>query len=484
LRIRPPNPADAVRINLPIPEVTPRVIESMAPQVVAPMAMMPLTEAVVASNIPDSVVADLMPTALEAASALPEAVVTPHTQSVVSGPLEAVAAAEAEPSRPEPIDPIIDPISLIPEPVISSLIEPPVLPSERVPTAPVVVAQPDSEPAAAPEAIVPAPEMSFDLLPQPLPEPVREEPAVTAAPAEPRRIFVAPTPEAVAPVVPVLPVLPPQPLPEPVREEAPLAVALSAAEPALFPARPPRLAEAIAAAPPAPLVLPSLLPEPAPVVQPVLAMLSQPELAAPAMPLLAPIVNIPEPAPALPVAAPGDAVASAPETARLKDVLASLSGPASPVAPAPEPPKPIAPPAATVPAARPIAPPAGLQTSARADAPRRTVPVGLKSDWSAAVPASTDMRISNGTGRGLMASRFAGYFRGHGVIVSKVANANSFDYRRTVLFYNPDQRAHAEALAAALPFPVRLAEAKQGHGQIELVLGFDLVSVDDELRSA
>jgi hypothetical protein len=35
-----------------------------------------------------------------------------------------------------------------------------------------------------------------------------------------------------------------------------------------------------------------------------------------------------------------------------------------------------------------------------------------------------------------------------------------------------------------LPFPVRLAEAKQGRGQIELVLGFDLLKIDDALRSA
>ena len=66
----------------------------------------------------------------------------------------------------------------------------------------------------------------------------------------------------------------------------------------------------------------------------------------------------------------------------------------------------------------------------------------------------------------------------------KIANANTFDYRRTLIFYNPDQRAHAEALAATLPFAVRLVEAKQGRGQIELVLGFDLLGIDDSLRSA
>jgi hypothetical protein len=94
------------------------------------------------------------------------------------------------------------------------------------------------------------------------------------------------------------------------------------------------------------------------------------------------------------------------------------------------------------------------------------------------------VRVSNGTGRRLMATRFARYFGEHGLNVRKIANANSFDYRRTMIFYNPDQRAQAEALAAVLPFSVRLVEAKQGRGQIELVLGFDLLSVDNSLRSA
>jgi hypothetical protein len=97
---------------------------------------------------------------------------------------------------------------------------------------------------------------------------------------------------------------------------------------------------------------------------------------------------------------------------------------------------------------------------------------------------STDIRVSNGTGRRLMAGRFAAYFRDHGLAVRRIANANSFDYRRTVIFYNPDQRTNAEALAAVLPFSVRLVEAKQGRGQIELVLGFDLLTIDDALRSA
>lgn len=536
LRIRPPNPADAVRINLPLPNVTPRVIEPMAPLVVAPMAMEPLTEAVVVSDIPDSVMADLTPPAPQSLPAPAEAVVASLPQSEpVPAPLEApvatVAVADPGPPGPEPVDTIVASVGVIPEPVIASLIEPPVLQSEPVPTAPVLVELPEPESVPAPEAVAAAPEIGF----QPSPRPVREEPAAAAAPAvvELRRTFVAPKPDALAPVVPVLPVLPPQPLPEPAREDAmviaalpapervplpvrpapvadtialawpappvlpaqplPAPVAAPAAEPFALPARPAPVAEAIAAAPRArPALPPQLLPEPV-AVEPVLAMLSPPEPAAPAMPLplVPPVVDIPAPAPALPIAPAAEAAAAAPETGRLKDVLASLSAPASvPVAPitrAPEAPKPVEPvaPAATAgPAPRPAASMVASLAPSRADASQSTESAGLKSEWRAAVPASTDIRVSNGTGRRLMAGRFAGYFRGHGLFVRKVANANSFDYRRTVIFYNPDQRANAEALAAVLPFPVRLAEAKQGRGQIELILGFDLLSLDDALRSA
>jgi hypothetical protein len=110
--------------------------------------------------------------------------------------------------------------------------------------------------------------------------------------------------------------------------------------------------------------------------------------------------------------------------------------------------------------------------------------VGLPNQWSASVPSTTMLRVSNGTGRRLMAGRFSRYLGDHGLTVRRIANANSFDYRRSIIFYNPDQRAHAEALAAQLPFPVKLAEAKQGRGEIELILGSDLVAVDETLRSA
>lgn len=83
-----------------------------------------------------------------------------------------------------------------------------------------------------------------------------------------------------------------------------------------------------------------------------------------------------------------------------------------------------------------------------------------------------------------MAGRFAHYLGAHGLSAQRIANANSFDYRRTMIFYNPEQREHAYALAGMLPFPCRLAEASQGRGEIELILGFDLLPLDESLRAS
>jgi hypothetical protein len=189
-----------------------------------------------------------------------------------------------------------------------------------------------------------------------------------------------------------------------------------------------------------------------------------------------------------------------PEAARLQQMMASLFvpapqavvPPATAVEPdisrsvieAPKPAQPAAPVPEAPPAARLVAPMVASLAPSRGDAVRSSDPVNAKDDWKASVPASTLVRVSNGTGRRLMATRFARYFGEHGLSVRRIANANSFNYRRTVIFYNPDQRAQAEALAAALPFPVRLAEAKQSRGQVELILGFDLLGLDDSLRSA
>jgi len=105
-------------------------------------------------------------------------------------------------------------------------------------------------------------------------------------------------------------------------------------------------------------------------------------------------------------------------------------------------------------------------------------------DWVALLAHSAKVRISNGTGRNLMAARFAGYLSGHGLKVRALANATNFNYRQSILYYNPDQRDFAVSLSHLLPFPIRLTPASKGSGGIEIVLGFDLLAFDDGLRKA
>jgi LytR cell envelope-related transcriptional attenuator len=303
--------------------------------------------------------------------------------------------------------------------------------------------------------------------PQPLLEPARGEPMVAVLP-EPTPLpqFRSPAADAVAAMPPVATFVPPQPLPEPVREE-PMVAALP--PPETLPQFRSPVAEVIAAMPPVITLVPA---------QPLLEPIRE-------EPVVAPLVSpMPEPA----------------EAARLQQLMASLSAPAPQtvvsLAPAvqpdinrapseaPKPAQPVAPVLAAPPAARMVAPMVASLAPSRGDALRSADPANPKADWRASVPSSTLIRVSNGTGRRLMATRFARYFGEHGLSVRRIANANSFTYRRTVIFYNPDQRAQAEALAAVLPFPVRLVEARQSRGQIELILGFDLLGIDDTLRSA
>jgi Tfp pilus assembly protein PilF len=419
LRIRPPNPADAVRINLPARDAAPRVIEPMARTVLPPISADPLTVAVMVSDIPDSVMADLMAPSSETAPG--EAVV-----ASLEPPVIALVPPQplAEPIREQPI------VAVLPAPALLPQFKPP-----------------------AEEAVAVMPPVTALVPPQPLPEPIREEPmvAVLSAPA-PLPQFRSPAAEAVA-VTPLMPVfVPAQPLPEPVREEAMIA-ALPPPE-ALPQFRSP-VAEVIADMPRVIMLVP---PQPLPE-------------AVREEPLDAPL------APPMPAQQPAEA-------ARLQQLMASLAVPAPQtlVPLSQKPAEPATPVVTEPPIARLVAPMVASLAPSRDDAFRSTNPA--KADWRASVPSTTLVRVSNGTGRGLMASRFARYFGEHGLFVRRIANANSFNYRRTVIFYNPDQRSEAEALAAVLPFPVRLAEAKQSRGQIELILGFDLLGLDDTLRPA
>src|SRR5262249_16334032 len=122
--------------------------------------------------------------------------------------------------------------------------------------------------------------------------------------------------------------------------------------------------------------------------------------------------------------------------------------------------------------------------TANLDVPQLTpVSINKPAEWKAALPQGGKVRVTNGTGRNLMAARFAGYLGQHGLSVRQLTNAQSFNYKQSVIYYNPDQREFAEKLAQQLPFGIRLAEAKNGVGQIEIILGFDLLQFDTALRA-
>src|SRR5258706_3179807 len=128
--------------------------------------------------------------------------------------------------------------------------------------------------------------------------------------------------------------------------------------------------------------------------------------------------------------------------------------------------------------------PAKSAEFAQAPAPNSNVPVSKNADWIAQLPLSVRVRISNGTGRNLMAARFAGYLSNHGLKAQQLANAPSFDHKQSSIYYNPDQRDFALSLSRLLPFSIRLTEANKGSGQVEIVLGSDLLTFDDDLRPA
>jgi len=342
---------------------------------------------------------------------------------------------------PQALEPALTPDPLASAEVIASLeqakpvIAPLAMPGMIAPALPVPEAL---EPAAIPAEVIEATPAQA-----PAPQPQASETAPVAA-LEPQ--IIAPAPQII------------EATPLPVPAPAPQAV-----EPAQLAALEPRVSLAPEAfvAPPVPAPLPA--PE-----------VAQPD-AAPAQ-----IVEPPLVIDATTTASAPQSVEAAPQPETLPMVVASVLPPpaTNPVI--------ISMPAPTPPEAKLASLPAPAQAPAPVIASQTPPAKSLASDltWKAYVPAGTLVRVSNGTGRGRMASRFASYFGEHGMSVRRIANAKSFNYRRTTIFYNPDQREVAYGLAEALPFDVRLVEVSKGRGEVEIILGFDLLGLDNTLRKA
>jgi hypothetical protein len=452
LRIRPFAPSDALKISPPSAEAAPRVIEPLVEPVTTPIPIEPISESPMqGSDIPDAVM-DLLDAPSE-----PAPIITALLEPLSSG--APAIAMLPDTNRAGALVPFAP--------------EQPIAEEVRVNDAPPVEHEPSTPALPTPDALATLPV-------QPLPQPLRSEQVVASLPPPEFRIRVLPDASFAAPLVPA------QPLPEPAQVESVIA---SLPTPDV---RTRALSAPPFAAPPVPA---QPVPQPA-LVESVIASLPVPEYRTQTLPSFSvatpPITAQPLPAPArvesviasLPVteyqmrtlasrsvATPPITAQPLPEPARVDSVIASV-----------RPPEPLP---VTLPAPRVLPRASGPQTPA--SPPQRAVErpaSGPTAGWTSYVPEGTLVRVSNGTGRRLMATRFARYFSDHGVSVRRVANANSFGYKRTAIFYNPDQRDYAYALAQVLPFPVRLIEAKHGRGQVELILGSDLLVFDDSIRSA
>lgn len=103
---------------------------------------------------------------------------------------------------------------------------------------------------------------------------------------------------------------------------------------------------------------------------------------------------------------------------------------------------------------------------------------------TAATPAFTGLsvEVSNGVGRTRMAARAAAWLGEAGVPVTRLTNAASWDHAASAVLYRDDaDRPAAEALAALLPTAPRAQPAPDMAADVRLVLGRDLLALDDRL---
>lgn len=93
------------------------------------------------------------------------------------------------------------------------------------------------------------------------------------------------------------------------------------------------------------------------------------------------------------------------------------------------------------------------------------------------------VRVSNGAGISGLAAQTSHYLSQHGVRVGLLTNERNFDYRYSVIFYNPGLQPYAAKMSEMLPMHPRLVAASKGSGQVELILGADAVAYAGLFRS-
>jgi len=113
--------------------------------------------------------------------------------------------------------------------------------------------------------------------------------------------------------------------------------------------------------------------------------------------------------------------------------------------------------------------------------PEEPAPGGSEGPVERVDPSTVAVRVLNGSGRAGLAVDAAEALSGVGFEVVGRDNAERFDYQRTLIRYEPDQRAAAETLAAYLAGGADLEETPSlGSADVALVLGTDFTGVQDE----
>ena len=119
-----------------------------------------------------------------------------------------------------------------------------------------------------------------------------------------------------------------------------------------------------------------------------------------------------------------------------------------------------------------------LRTAVLEDAGPSTEDAGEDRRLTAAV------EVSNGNGRKGMAALVGRAMGGDSGLVARLTNADSFDHRRTTVYFKAGARKEAERLARALPVEPDLKESEKMREDIgvRVVIGRDLLAHEESIR--
>jgi tetratricopeptide (TPR) repeat protein len=103
---------------------------------------------------------------------------------------------------------------------------------------------------------------------------------------------------------------------------------------------------------------------------------------------------------------------------------------------------------------------------------------------AAGLSSSFTFEVTNGTGRNRMAARLAALLGPQLGARGRLTNADNFEYASSTVHYRKGCEADAARVANLLPVPVVLTEADGQDADVRLLLGRDLLGLDDRLLGA